>query len=56
MKDYRVSYYLGDMLHTYIITAESEIDAIVKVMRAIPATSRKIFNNFKVERYYEEWN
>lgn len=56
MKEYRVSYELGDMLHTRIVKANNEYNAILTCMLKIPYTSQDKFKNLKVERYYEEWN
>lgn len=56
MKEYKVSYYLGNMLHTYIEDAENECEAIEKATKRIPKTSKDIFHDFKIERYYQPWN
>ena len=54
MKEYRVSYYLGNMYHEYIIDAESEDRAKEKVVSRsyYPESIREL----KAERYYPEWN
>ena len=56
MKDFKVSYEIGDMLHSYIITAENEYNAILKCTLKISHKAQDKFKNFKIERYYEEWN
>jgi len=56
MKDYRISYYLDDMYHTYIVTQPNEATAIMKAIQFIPEGSREILHDFKIERYYEDWN
>lgn len=56
MKTYRVSYYLGNMLHSYLIDAEHENEAIQKALTGVPSTSRHLFHDFKIERYFQEWN
>ena len=56
MKDFRVSYYLGDFFHCYIVEAENEHHAISKTMCSIPNASRNIMHDFKMERYVQEWN
>lgn len=56
MKEYRITYYLDDMLHTYIEVAENEYNAISKCLNRIPVTSRNLMRNLKIERYIQEWN
>lgn len=56
MKDYQVSYYLGDMLHGYVLTANNEAEAIVKVVNSLPDCCQKILHDFKIQRYVQEWN
>ena len=56
MKEFRISYYLGDFFHSYIIEAENEHHAISKSMDHIPTTSQNIMHDFKIEKYVEEWN
>lgn len=56
MKEYRITYYLCDMLHTYIEVAENEYNAISKCLKRIPDTSSVIMHDFKIERYIQEWN
>ena len=55
MKEYYVSYYLGDFFHCYTEEAENECKAIEKAMNRIPETSKKIFRNFKIERRFDQW-
>lgn len=52
--DFTVSYYLGDMFHTYTIEAESKKKAICKAIKSI--SNKEIMHDFKVERRYKEWN
>lgn len=56
MKEYSVSYYLGDMYHSYLVDADNEFEATEKVMRGIPKTSKHIFRDLTVKRYFREWN
>ena len=56
MLEYRVSYYLGDMYHSYIVDAENEYEATMRVLRTIPEGSQKIFRELKVYRASREWN
>lgn len=56
MNDYKVSYYLGDMYHTYILTAENEAQAILKAVNRLPDGSKAILHDFKIERYIQKWN
>ena len=56
MKEYRISYKLGDMLHVYIEKAENEHRAILKCLHKLPDASCKIMHSFKIERYFQEWN
>ena len=54
MKEYRVSYLIRDMYHTYIIKAESEDQAKEKVLNS--AYYPELIRELKAERYYPEWN
>lgn len=56
MKEYKVSYMLGDMYHSYIETAENEARAIQKVLNRLPDGSKEIMHEFKIERYFQKWN
>ena len=56
MKDYIVSYYLGDMFHSYTITAENEVNAMIDALYRIPETSKPLFHDFKIERVERVWN
>lgn len=56
MKDYRISYKLGDMLHSRVVTAVNEYRAIMDFLHKLPDTSYEIMHDFKIERYYQEWN
>ena len=54
--DFKVSYKLGNMYHTYLIIAQNQKEAEQKALKSIPETSKTILHNFKVERYYRAWN
>lgn len=54
--EYKVSYMLGNMYHTYLIIAQNEKEAKQKALNTIPETSKPILHDFKVERYYRTWN
>lgn len=56
MKEYKVSYMLGSMYHSFIETAENESRAIQKVLNRLPDGSKEIMHEFKIERYFQEWN
>lgn len=56
MKDWQVSYCLGNMFHAYVIEAENYFEALQKVLNRIPQTSQDIFNDLKVEECYSKWN
>ena len=56
MREYRVSYYLGDMYHSYLVDADNEFEATEKALRGVVSTSMGIFTGLKVERYFREWN
>ncbi len=56
MKTYKVKYYLDIFYHTYLIDAENECDAIDQAIRRIPSTSKPLLHDFKIERYFQEWN
>lgn len=55
MKTYRVSYYLDNFYHTYLIEAENECSAIETAIRTIPDTIKLILHDFKIERYIQAW-
>jgi len=54
MKTFQVSYKLAGALHSYLVDANTEFEAIQKVLSSIYCES--IFHDFKIERYREEWN
>lgn len=56
MNDWQVSYYLGDMFHCYVIEAENEYDATLKLLKSIPEGSQKIFRDLIVAKRKQEWN
>ena len=56
MNYYRVSYYLRDMYHTYIIEAENEATAMLKVVNGLPEGSKKIMHHFSILKYVQKWN
>jgi hypothetical protein len=53
---YQISYYLGDMYHVYLMDANNEAEAITKALNRIQDRSKVILHDFKIERYYPEWN
>ena len=53
---YRISYYLGDMHHTYLMDANNEAEAIIKALNRMPDRSKAILHDFKIERYFSDWN
>ncbi len=55
MKEYEVSYYLGDMYHCCIVEADNEAEAILKELRTLNDRSKEIMHDFKIERYYRPW-
>lgn len=54
MKEYKVSYWIGKMYHSYIIDAESEDEAKRKVLRG--SYYPESIQGLKAERYFPEWN
>lgn len=54
MKEYQVSYFLGDMYHSYCIDADSEEQARFKVLKSL--WYPELLRELKIERYYREWN
>ena len=50
MKEFKISYYLGEMFHCYTEVAENELKAIQKALDRIPDTSNGIFHDFQVKR------
>ena len=44
------------MLHSYIVEAENEYRAILNCLHKMPDTSSDIMHDFKIERYFQEWN
>ncbi len=54
MKDYRVSFQIGTIYHSFVITAESEDDAKAKVLRT--AYHPELITNLTAERFFQEWN
>lgn len=56
MLEYSVSYYLGDMYHSYLVDAGNEFEATEKVLSRIPKTSQYLFRGLKIERFFREWN
>lgn len=46
----QVSYYLGDIFYCYLIEAENEYDATLKLLNSIPKDAQKLFRNLIVER------
>lgn len=56
MKEYEVSYYLGDTYHSCIVEANNEAEAILKKLNSLPDRCKEIMHDFKIERYYQPWN
>lgn len=54
MKSYLIEYCLGNMHHSFVIDAENEVEAILKSVKALNEPS--MMHDFKVSRYFEEWN
>lgn len=55
MREYSVTYYLGDMYHSYIVDADNEAEAITKALANLNSRSKEIMHDFKIERYYQPW-
>ncbi len=53
MKEYHVSYNLGNMYHSYVVEAENEAEAIQKVLSRF--YYKELLTEFKIERYYPKW-
>lgn len=53
MFEWQVSFYLNDMLHQYVIDADNEADAYIKVVKCL--VNKKIMHGLKVERYQRPW-
>ncbi len=49
MKEFKVSYYLGDMFHCYTEVAENELKAMQNALNRIPNTSSGLFYGFSIE-------
>ena len=56
MLEWKVRYFVGNMLHSYVLDAETQLDAIMKAINRIPEGSRCFVSDFSVERNYKEWN
>ena len=56
MNEYRISYYLRDMYHTYIMEAKNEAEAILKAVNRLPEGSKEIMHHFSIEKYVQKWN
>ena len=54
MQEYRVSYNIRGMYHSYIITAKDEEEAKAKALRTAPHP--ELIANLTAERYFQEWN
>lgn len=54
MNEYQVSYCIRSMFHTYIIEAENEEQARLKVLKSAPYP--ELLRDLKIMRYYPEWN
>jgi len=55
LKEYKISYYLRNMYHTYLLDAENQQEAEERALRDIPETSKPLLHDFKAERYYRPW-
>ncbi len=55
MREYSVTYYLGDMYHSYVVDADNEAEAVMKVLNRLPDVCKAIMHDFKIERYYQPW-
>ena len=53
--EYLVSYYLGNMYHSYLVDADNEAEAFLKVLNGLNENGKKILHNLKVERHYRKW-
>jgi hypothetical protein len=49
MKQYQVSYKLGKMYHTYLVSADNEAEAIKKAINRIPCP--EILSEFRINEY-----
>lgn len=56
MKEFYVSYLLGEFYHSFIIEAENEAEAIFKALNMMGNRSRSHLHNFKIEEYVQKWN
>lgn len=56
MKEYDVSYYLHDMYHSIIVEGLNEVDAIKNALHRIPERNHPFLHDFKIKRYFREWN
>jgi hypothetical protein len=56
MNEYRISYYLRDMYHTYIMEAKNEAEAITRAVNRLPEGSKEIMHHFSIEKYVQKWN
>jgi hypothetical protein len=56
MKEYEVSYYLGNMYHSCIVEANNEAEAILKKLKSLPDCCKAIMHDFNIERYHQHWN
>lgn len=56
MKEYQVSYCIGNMYHAYLIDAENEAAAYEKVLRTMPPASKAALHDLRIKRHFAEWN
>ena len=54
MKEWQVTYYLGDMFHSEIIKAFHESTAILIFLQSLYTPD--IMHDFKIKRYSPEWS
>lgn len=56
MKEWYVEFYIGTMLHSYVVEAECQLEAMLVAIKGINKGVRPFVSDFKVERKYPEWN
>lgn len=57
MKEYRVSYYLSAMYHSYVVEAENEFSVLKSLVSKFDRLrTGELLHDIKIERYYQEWN
>ncbi len=57
MREYRVSYYLSAMYHSYVVEAENEFSVLKTLVSEFERLrTGDLLHDIKIERYYQEWN